>query len=220
MNDIRLKLEEIYKKFCAPFPVEALSEYTRKGKAGSFSLTSIKAHYIVERLNTLLTVAGWEIRGEWKEVAGNEGVLFFGELILNYRFIGIELEQKIQAIGYAEFVKGRSDAYKGARTDAFSKAASYLGIGNEVFKGNVKAKNGQFFPPAEFQPHELTAPKVSGPEAMVGAFEAMGISYFAIQDKMQCAIEDLSEPQVVELRKIYADIRSGKLTKEQVFKHD
>lgn len=41
------------------------------------------------------------------------------------------------APGFSADKKNEGDAYKGAKTDSLSKAASMFGVGNDVFKGLV-----------------------------------------------------------------------------------
>ena len=119
----------LYEGLKAPFPKEALSTDSSRG----FALTSIKAQYVTERLNEVCGVDGWSFTGEYKEVSGEGGVLFFGVLTINDGFKGHQQE----AVGFSAQKRNVGDAYKGAKTDALSKAASLFGLGNEVFKGNV-----------------------------------------------------------------------------------
>lgn len=121
------RFKKIYEELKKPFPAEAYSVDNSRG----FNLTSIKAQYVVERLNEVLGIDGWELTGDYKEVEG--GVLFIGSLIINDGYKG----HKQEAIGFSAIKKNIGDAYKGAKTDALSKSASLFGLGNEVFKGNV-----------------------------------------------------------------------------------
>lgn len=123
----RERFQSKYKELLKPFPNEAYSVDSSRG----FNLTSIKAQYVVERLNEVMGVDGWELVGNF-EKEGN-GVLFIGKLVLNDGFAG----HSQLAVGYSDQKKNIGDAYKGAMTDALSKAASKFGLGNEVFKGNV-----------------------------------------------------------------------------------
>ena len=71
--------EELYKKLSADFPAEAYkANYER-----SVVLTSLKAQYVVERLNEVFGIGYWIVKGEWQEV--EDGVMFFGSL--DYSFI-------------------------------------------------------------------------------------------------------------------------------------
>ena len=146
-------LDELYAKFKADFPAEAYSSDRSRG----FALTSLKAQYIIERLNESIGFSNWRLDGKYREIRDDEtnelqGVLFEGHLVL---FLGDYMDLSngdiaqhiVPTIGYHEAYtldqKGNKkpkligDVYKGARTDALSKGSSYLGIGNDMFKGKV-----------------------------------------------------------------------------------
>lgn len=131
------KQDEIYKKLTAPFPDKAYSaDITRADKV----LTSLKAQYVVERLNEVFGLGNWKLDGEWKEV--DDGVMFFGELTAQYK----DGENLVTiATGHVPGFGGvdhanSGDAYKSARTDCLSKSASLLGVGNEMYKGNIEPR--------------------------------------------------------------------------------
>jgi hypothetical protein len=129
-----MDFKKLYEQFKADFPTEAYAKDNSRG----FELTTLKAQYIVERLNTVVGVNGWGIVGEFIE-KDSQGVLFLGQLnIFTTNKEGeTVVAHSVEAIGFSSNTKNIGDAYKGARTDALSKAASYLGIGNEMFKGNI-----------------------------------------------------------------------------------
>lgn len=123
------KLEEIYKKLTAEFPQEAYSaDITRKDKI----LTSLKAQYITERLNEVLGIGNWKLDGDWDIT--DDGVLFVGELSYT---VDDKTYTTGKVPGYSDS-DNLGDAFKGARTDCLSKAASYLGVGNEMYKGKIE----------------------------------------------------------------------------------
>ena len=123
----RDRFNALYQGLIKEFPAEAYSTDSSRG----FNLTSIKAQYVVERLNEVCGVDGWALTGDY--TSENGVVLFFGTLTIND---GTKAHQQM-AVGSAVIKKNVGDAYKGAQTDALSKAASKFGLGNEVFKGNV-----------------------------------------------------------------------------------
>jgi len=148
-------LNNIHNKLKEQFPGEAYSTDSSRG----FDLTSLKAQYIKERLNQVLTVAGWSITGEFKPHK-DEGLVYFGELVVDY-FLDGSLVQKVPTVGYCAFTtktkdgpkpKLLGDVYKSAQTDFLSKAASFIGVGNDMFKGEVP-------PPKKGQPRKTTATK-------------------------------------------------------------
>ncbi len=117
-----------------PLPPEAIKPHPTKSY-----LSSIKAIYCVERLNEAFGLNGWKIRNEIVEIAdfkrmikGNEttGTMIVMKSFLTVPEYGIEIE----AYGGNDN-EDRGDAYKGACTDALTKACSYIYIGMDVYKG-------------------------------------------------------------------------------------
>lgn len=129
--------ENLYKELKKDFPESAYGADTTRG---SKVLTSLKAHYVVERLNDVFGLGNWRLDGEWKDV--DDGILFIGELTAQF----YENEKLVTIStgpvpGFAGTDKENSgDAYKSARTDSLSKSASLLGVGNEMYKGNVEPR--------------------------------------------------------------------------------
>ena len=145
----------------APFPAEALSADTSRG----FELTSIKAAYVVERLNEVfgLCGTGWRyVHTPFAEVTTDKGhVEIVTEVALQYRHQeggshpvnwdgsgwgyctegAQDWSEPILTCGGHAVGKGavpNTDARKSAVTDGLTKAASMLGIGRQVFKGQVR----------------------------------------------------------------------------------
>lgn len=121
----------LFNKLRAPFGKDAYSSDTSRG----FALTSLKAQYVLERLNEVLGFMNWSHGGEY-EVQDDGSVLFKGALVVNLdgrtnKFFGVGFSAKKKNIG---------DAYKSAKTDSLSKCASQIGVGNEAFKGLVDPK--------------------------------------------------------------------------------
>lgn len=114
--------EYIKKKLKEPLPLEALKPHPTK----SF-LTVINPAYVVERLNDAFGIGGWNIRSR---VISQDTEHIVVQAMLSIPDYGIVLEafggNKNDDLG---------DSYKGAQTDALTKAASYLGIGLDIYKG-------------------------------------------------------------------------------------
>ena len=141
----------------APFPVEALSADTSRG----FELTSIKAAFVVERLNEVFGPCGCGWRYVHSPFEFAEGEVLT-EVALQFRVaeggcdpVVWQAEARnwafapdsgawswpIYAPGGRRPNKGTApftDARKGAITDGLTKAASMIGVGQEVFKGLVR----------------------------------------------------------------------------------
>jgi hypothetical protein len=150
------------------FPPEALSADTSRG----FELTSIKAAFVIERLNEVFGPCGigWRyVHSRFEEVeTGNGRVEVVTEVAFQYRFhatndcVGCDpvvwdaqtgdwafrtgasnhdWSEPILACGGKSLGKGGAvitDARKSAVTDGLTKAASMIGVGHEVFKGQVR----------------------------------------------------------------------------------
>ena len=106
-----------------PLPKEAISPHPTKSY-----LSTIKAIYVVERLNEVFGTGAWTIRGE-KIVEATEKMV-----VIESKFEAPEYGIILWAFGGNDN-PDRGDAYKGAVTDALTKIGSFLGIGMDVFKG-------------------------------------------------------------------------------------
>ena len=131
----KFTLKDAFNEFKKEFPEEA---YSTDGSRG-FDLTSLKAQYIVERLNdvTYQNNGGWYLTGEYQET--DNGVLYYGQLTVS---IGEESVIR-ENVGFGKWAKHSNDgdAYKSAATDCLGKCASHIGIGNEMYKGNIVLKS-------------------------------------------------------------------------------
>ena len=117
----------------APLPPQAISQHPTKPY-----LSTIKAIYIVERLNEVFGLGGWKVENEFVEKAKVEK---FTKLGVKYLVDMVVVKSKFKAGDiYVEAYGGNDnddlgDAYKGACTDALSKIGSYLYVGMDVYKG-------------------------------------------------------------------------------------
>jgi hypothetical protein len=125
-------MSELYKKLTADFQPEAMSKDMSRG----FELTSIKAQYVVERLNEVFGVEGWKADYTVQLLDKEQGCIVKCIIIANSENGEIVIQRS--AFGGSDIKKNIGDTIKSAMTDSLSKAASHMGIGNEVFKGKVK----------------------------------------------------------------------------------
>lgn len=110
-------------KLKEPLPKEAVKPHPTKAY-----LSSIKAIYVVERLNEVFGLGGW--------FATNEVVKEDGKMIVvKSTFTAPEYGIMIPDIFGGNDNPDLGDAYKGACTDALTKIGSYLYIGMDVYKG-------------------------------------------------------------------------------------
>lgn len=138
--DMKKITQEIKKKLQAPFPEEAKSPHPTKPY-----LTTIKAAYVMERLNDVFGVCGWTI--EHTIVSDDSEYVVVGGCIYLPEF---ELRTPDQYGGHGKTGTNTepADGYKSAVTDLMSKSASYLEIGIDVFKD----VNGKARMPAKAKP--------------------------------------------------------------------
>lgn len=152
----------------APFPTEALTTDMSRG----FELTSIKAAYVIERLNDVFGPAGWGWRYTHAEfeviVTADQRTEIITEVALQYRISDDQQRgcgpvewydhgwrmrpdhpwhwsEPVFAVGGRCLGRGNApytDARKSAVTDGLTKAASMLGVGHEVFKGQIRLSGG------------------------------------------------------------------------------
>ena len=147
--------KEIRSRLRAEFPAEAMSSIP-----GKEFLTSIKAIYIVERLNDCFGIGKWNHSVEII-ANGDDHALVLGTLLVP------EFEIKISQFGggacrrkNANPLHELGDTFKSAMTDSLTKCASYLEVGIDVFKGNAptaRTTAPTFTPPApDYRPNPKT----------------------------------------------------------------
>lgn len=113
---------ELLEKLKAPLPKEAINQHPTKKY-----LSTIKAIYVVERLNDVFGLGNWSIHNEFVERVDKMVVI---KAILEVPMYSI----KIESYG-GNNNEDLGDAYKGACTDALTKIGSYLYVAMDVFKG-------------------------------------------------------------------------------------
>ena len=139
----KAKREELRK----PLPAEAVKPHPTKPY-----LSSIKAIYVVERLNDVFGLGSWRSKVEKESVSDNGMVVV--KLIFEIPEYGIYHESYGGNDNGGENSKNfdLGDAYKGASTDALTKICSFLEIGLDVFKGKHDNKTGTQNKPEDNRP--------------------------------------------------------------------
>ena len=117
-----------------PLPAEGITKHPTKTY-----ISSIKAIYVVERLNDVFGLGSWRSKVE-KQSVSDKGMVVV-KLIFEIPEYGIYHESYGGNDNGGENSKNfdLGDAYKGASTDALTKICSFLEIGLEVFKGKHQA---------------------------------------------------------------------------------
>lgn len=122
--EIKTLTAEKQAQLVRPLPQEAVTPHPTKTY-----LSSIKSIYVTERLNEVFGVGSWRVEVDKVDQAN--------------KMVVVKVRLTIPAYGIDYECYGGNDnadlgdAYKGATTDALTKIASWLGIGQEVFKGNA-----------------------------------------------------------------------------------
>mgnify|MGYP003435900106 CR=1 FL=1 len=147
--EIKKVSEEMTKALKAPLPQEALKAHpTMQG------LTAINQIYIIERLNEVFGIGSWQLRDELlspimeTSKTGKNGVYKDYTSLVKVTFTIPEYNIHMECIA-GSTNKDEGDSAKGGITDCITKIASWLGIGQEVYKN----KHGEA--PKKEQPKEL-----------------------------------------------------------------
>jgi len=150
--------KEMRESLREPFPSEAISPHPTK----SF-LSTLKAIYVVERLNDVFGVGRWDLKTNVVEKTDNY-VLMKGKLeIHDYSVI---VPEQYGGHKTADKNTEMADGYKSAVTDVLSKTASYLEVGIDVFKGKANGKK-----PTKNKPTEKGLTSSSGSNNQSNNFE-------------------------------------------------
>lgn len=158
------ELKRIYERLSAPFPEDAIQR-TKGGQTGrGYDTTGIGYQFIVNRLNEVLGVGGHRVANRTMTVeegkstgSGRRTYDADCELTLQLgRWVNGEFKPFAEAIGDGNHNSlARGDARKGAYTNAFKKAAAFLGVGRQAYEGTLDDDNAP-------QGHAADAPGFGG----------------------------------------------------------
>lgn len=190
--------DEIVNILKKPLPAEAIKPHPTKSY-----LSSIKAIYVVERLNEAFGLNGWKIRNELIEIhdftRGNKtGTMVVMKSFLTVPQYGIEVE----AYGGNDN-EDRGDAYKGACTDALTKIGSYLYIGMDVYKGFGSNPPARFSQEGERAAQAVAQEKI---HAMQGGADYSAVSSHdpRLEDDLQESVKQATPPTAPKQRKPFS----------------
>ena len=144
-------MEEIMRdKLRAPMPPESIQQHPTK----TF-LSTIKAIYVVERLNDVFGIGGWDMTHEIVSDT-DDYVAVRGRILYDYDAGMFTKKTPDQYGGHKKIGTNTepADGYKSAVTDCQSKCASYLEIGIDVFKGLVKSSGQKKAQPEKYESHK------------------------------------------------------------------
>ena len=120
--EIKQVTQEMREQLRKPLPNEAVHQHPTKK-----FLSTIKAIYVVERLNDVFGIGGWHWETNFVERQEKMVVVKSTLTIPEYNIF-------LECFGGNDNVD-LGDAYKGGSTDGLTKLGSYLEIGIDVFKG-------------------------------------------------------------------------------------
>jgi hypothetical protein len=146
-SDLPQDIQDILKK---PLPAEAIGAHPKIS-----GLSSIKAAFVIERLNEAFGAGGWDDSATiidrctrtdvWNAGQPNEKKVTMHVATVQLTFMVEKYGIHKQNFGGSDNID-LGDALKGARTDALTKIASELGIGLDVYKSGRESK-GDELPP-------------------------------------------------------------------------
>ncbi len=133
--ELRKITPEMREALRAEFPVNAYKQHPTKTYLGT-----LKPQFIVERLNDVFGIGRWSIETTIAERSENE-------VLMKGTFIALDYDVTVPSQYGSHTTSGKNvelaDGFKSAMTDCLSKCASYLEIGNNLFKGNIDFSNGK-----------------------------------------------------------------------------
>lgn len=174
-----------------PFPDEALETDDSRG----FQLVGLKGYYVIERLNRAfgLCGTGWKYDVLQTDVRENEVnvTIAFQYRIPNAPHLdGWSIP--IWITGNNNIVKNRvGDALKGALTDGIKKAASLIGVGMAIYKG--ERRNGHGKQPAAKKSESAASFTYDGFKPDAALFERAGAVVFPSGKHEGECIKDVDE---------------------------
>lgn len=130
------QLEQLSK----PLPPEALKDHPTKKDSSGKPMTTIKAIYVIDRLNEVFGIGGWHLKTDY----------ISHDKIVRITQTGKERTEYISAVKtiftapeyeiHLECIAGSTnddlgDSLKGGTTDGITKIASYLNIGTDIWRG-------------------------------------------------------------------------------------
>ena len=192
---------ELLKK---PLPKESIKPHPTKPY-----LSTIKAIYVVERLNEVFGIGGWYVTNEVQEVIDKN-------IVVKSTFHADEYGIVIPDIFGGNDNVDRGDAYKGACTDALTKIGSYLYIGMDVYKGLADKESK---PAAKAEPNpEPKKTKRSDwyyefRDAMEASTTLDNLNEITAQIKKHEA--DMDKSELTDLRTLYKKINNKIITEKK-----
>ena len=140
--------KKLYAALAAPFPESAIERSDGQRTGRGYDTTGIKYQFVVNRLNEVLGVGGYRAQRTItvKETATAKGRPAF-EAICEIKlelgeWVGGEFLAFAEALGDGGHTSmSEADARKGSYTNAFKKAAAFVGVGRQAYEGTLDDDN-------------------------------------------------------------------------------
>ena len=132
----------VYSELSALLPKEAIQKADKMETKKGYSTTGYSSQYIVNRMNEVLGIDGWN--ADYKIKATHRGVFASGKPYIDLTVettITVYLKGTESIVSLTRKAIGGhvssvyEDAFKGANTNSFKKAAALFGIGNQAYLG-------------------------------------------------------------------------------------
>lgn len=206
----------------APLPEKALKPHPTKKNSEGTPMTTIKPQYVIDRLNEVFGVGGWQFKT--REVHHEKNIRTTAALKERIEFTTAAHSSLIvEQYGiHLECIAGNTnddlgDAFKGAGTDALTKMASYLGIGADIWRGTQDNKKPAAKPTETPQPITPPTTKIVTPKAenSMAPNEAFALSK-EIVDAIAAVktVEDLRDLSVKYKGEVSFDVIKAELIKK------
>lgn len=144
MEKLKLSTEQIA-KLERPLPAEALKAHPTKKDSSGTPMTTIKAIFVIDRLNEVFGVGVWNLKTTY--ISHDKIVRMTQAQKERTEYISaVHTELSVPAYDiHLECIAGSTnddlgDALKGGTTDGITKIASYLGIGAHIWRGTTPSR--------------------------------------------------------------------------------
>ena len=138
-------ITKVYEELSLLLPKEAIQKADKAETKKGYSTTGFSSQYIVNRLNEVLGIDGWN--ADYKIIETSKGTFASGkpytdltvETIITIYLKDIDgvVSLTRKAVG-GHIASVYEDALKGAMTNSFKKTAALFGVGNQAYLGNFR----------------------------------------------------------------------------------
>ena len=143
--------KKLYAALAAPFPESTIERSDGQRTGRGYDTTGIKYQFVVNRLNEVLGVGGYRAARtitvkETTTAKGRPAFEAICEIKLELgEWVGGEFLAFAETLGDGGHTStSEADARKGSYTNAFKKAAAFVGVGRQAYEGTLDDDNVPF----------------------------------------------------------------------------